>query len=327
MERTIVFRVAAIVLGVAFAAAGFAQDTRRPNDVVVAVDVSGSMRSQGVFADVQAYLENDLVRPLLKPGDRFTLIVFGERARAYPTRVIASDADVAAAVDDIRGLQAGEDFTDLGSALEVLDGAMASRSEGDYRPVAVFITDGKNAPPPASPYSGRDLSVDDRFTESGRRIAKKGWLLYVVGLGARNDADVVAAAVEGSKAVGGSSSAAASDGTVGAASGVSGGEDAGGSGGSSGGTGEGGTAEALSAAPLVEYLEETAQVAEERAETAAAEAEAATDERPASSLPLVLAAAGGAVVLIGLLVFIVAVKRRADRKDEPKKPSAKIPLA
>lgn len=317
MERTTVFRAtAAIVFGVAFAVSGFAQDTQKPNDVVVAVDVSGSMSSKGVFSEVKAYLENELVRPLLKPGDRFTLIVFGSLARALPTRTIASDADLSAVVADIQSLSADEDFTDLGSALETLDGVLASRSQGDYRPVAIFITDGKNAPPPTSPFSGKDLSVDDRFTESGRRIAKKGWLLYVVGLGERNDADVVAAAVEGSVAVGGASSAATSGE----------GGDAGQSGGASGGTGAGagGAAEALSAAPLVAYLEETAQVTEKRAEAAAAEASSA--ERKASALPLGLAAAGGAVILIGLVVLIIVVKRRADRKEEPKKPAAKIPL-
>ncbi len=323
MESTSLRRVfAAAVFGLLAAAAGFAQDTqapasatRKPNDVVVAVDVSGSMSSKSVFTDVKTYLEGELVRPLLKPGDRFTLIVFGERARALPTRTIASEADIEAAVADIKGLQAGEDFTDLGSALEVLDGAMASRAEGDFRPVAVFITDGKNAPPPTSPYSGKDLSVDDRFTESGRRIAKKGWFLYVVGLGERNDADVVAAAVEGSKAVGGSSSAGGTSGQAGGAGGATG---AGGS--------AGGTAEALSAAPLVEYLEETAKVTEERAE-AAEEAEAAKIAEKAGTLPIILGVAGGVILLAGLVVLIIVVKRRADRKDEPKKPAAKIPLA
>jgi hypothetical protein len=312
MERNIVLRaVAVIALGIAFVAAASAQDQQvpaatgpKPNDVVVAVDVSGSMSEKGVFKDVKAYLERDLVRPLLKVGDRFTLIVFGSSARAFPTRTIASEADIDAVVASIGELEANQDFTDLGSALETLDGAMASHAEGDFRPVAVFITDGKNAPPPASPFSGKDLSVDDRFTESGRRIAKKGWFLYVVGLGAKNDAEVVAAAVEGSTAVGASSSVEDSGGS---STGIGNGARSGGS----------AAAQALSAAPLVAYLEETAEATEERA-VAAETAKADALKASRGSLPVLLAAAGGAVILAAFIFLIVAVKRRAEKKDDKK---------
>lgn len=304
MVRTTIFRaIAAILFGVSLVSAGFAQDTQtqaapgpKPNDVVVAVDVSGSMSEKGVFKDVKAYLERDLVRPLLKVGDRFTLIVFGKGARALPTKTIESAADIDAVVASIKDLKAGEDFTDLGSALEALDGAMASRSDGTYRPVAVFITDGKNAPPPTSPFSGKDLSVDDRFTQSGRRIAQKGWFLYVVGLGDKNDAEVVAGAVAGSTAIGGSSPT----------------EDAGGASGKAGNP-----SEALSAAPLIAYLDETEKEAEKRAEATAA-AKAAAEKPEAGTLPVILAAAGGVVILGAFVFLILLVKRRAEKKDDSK---------
>jgi len=46
--------------------------------------------------------------------------------------------------------------------------------DGAFKPLALFITDGKNAPPPSSPYAGTDLSVDARFKDIGRKISKKG---------------------------------------------------------------------------------------------------------------------------------------------------------
>jgi len=222
----------ALVLGFASALVAGAQPVAsKSNDLVVAVDVSGSMAESGAFGEVKKYLETEVLRPLLKPGDRFTLIPFGTAARAQATRTIAGAGDVDAAVVTIRNLQASDGFTDLGNAVEVLEAAMQSHSDGAFRPVAVFLTDGKNAPPPESPFSGKDLSVDERFAGAGQRIAKKGWFLYVIGLGEQTDAATVAKVVEGSALVE--------------------------------------SIKALEAKPLEVYLETTAAIAEERANVAA----------------------------------------------------------
>jgi len=236
----------AFILGLASVLVVGAQETvRRPNDLVVAVDVSGSMAQSGTFGEVKKYLESELLRPLLKPGDCFTLIPFGTSARVQPTRTIVSAGDVDAAVAAVRNLQASDGHTDLGAAVEALEAAMKSRSDGAFRPVAVFLTDGKNAPPPESPFSGKDLSVDERFAGAGQRIAKKGWFLYVIGLGDQTDAATVAAVVEGSALVE--------------------------------------STQALDAKPLETYLETTATTTEERANVAAASNGASSGGAGASS--------------------------------------------
>jgi hypothetical protein len=217
----------------------------RPNDLVVAVDVSGSMARSGAFKDVKAYLENEVLRPLLKPGDRFTLMLFGTAARVQASRTITGAGDVDAIVAAIKNLVASDGYTDLGMAVEVLEAAMQSHADGAFRPVAVFLTDGKNAPPPESPFSGKDLSIDERFSGAGQRIAKKGWFLYVIGLGEESDAATLAAAVEGSALVESS--------------------------------------EALAAKPLEVYLKATAAAAEERADGAAGSSSTASAEAGGSA--------------------------------------------
>ena len=170
-----------------------------PSDVFVVWDVSGSMRSGGVARDVKSYIRKEVIDSILKPGDRFSLIVFGSDARQLLSRTIETEADKAAIAKEIETVKTDDAYTDLGIALEKLDAALSSSKDGSRRPLAVFITDGKNAPPPSSPYSGKDLSVDVRFKDIGRRIAMKGWNLYVIGVGDKTDAPAVAAAVEGSK--------------------------------------------------------------------------------------------------------------------------------
>jgi hypothetical protein len=260
--------------------------------LVVAVDVSGSMAESGDFEEVKDYLETEVLRPLLKPGDRFTLIPFGTAARAQATRTIAGAGDVDAAVKAIRNLQAADGFTDLGTAVEALESAMQSRSDGAYRPVAVFLTDGKNAPPPESPFSGKDLSVDERFAGAGQRIAKKGWFLYVIGLGEKTDAATVAKVVEGSALVE--------------------------------------STKALETKPLETYLETTAAVAEERANVAAgaaggtgsgtgdasAAAGAGADRNQAGGFPFGILA-GGILGAAALAAIAVALGRRKKKAESP----------
>jgi hypothetical protein len=287
-----------LIMGLASAlVAGAQASATQPNDLVVAVDVSGSMSKSGDFEEVKDYLETEVLRPLLKPGDRFTLIPFGTTARVQPTRTIASAGDVDAAVAAIRNLKASDGHTDLGTAVEALESAMQARSDGAFRPVAVFLTDGKNAPPPESPFSGKDLSVDERFAGAGQRIAKKGWFLYVIGLGEQTDAATVAAVVEGSVLVE--------------------------------------SKEALEAESLETYLETTATATEERASVAAASGSAApgadgtTADGKGGGSPAGVGGAGspqaggfpfalvvGAILGAALIVVIAVVLGRRKKKEE-----------
>ncbi len=170
----------------------------RPDDITVILDVSGSMREEAKFSSVQDYLDREVLIPLVGAGDRFTMITFGDSAAEVFSESIASDADRDRLVERIRTLSADNDFTDIGTALEKLGEVLDARKPGDARPVILFITDGKHAPPPGSPYRDKVLSLDERFRDVGRRIAMQGWLLYVIGLGDGTDAAAVAAAVEGS---------------------------------------------------------------------------------------------------------------------------------
>ncbi|MDR2021219.1 MAG: VWA domain-containing protein [Treponema sp.] len=167
-------------------------------DIWVILDVSGSMNEERKFVNVQDYLEEEVIGGLLQTGDSFTLIAFGNSAADRFSRTIDSDAAKAALRDDLRKLEADDDYTDIGIAMEKLAELLERRREPGARQLILFITDGKNTPPPQSPYAGKDLSLDERFRSIGEKISKGGWFLYVIGIGSGTDAEKIARAVEGS---------------------------------------------------------------------------------------------------------------------------------
>ena len=167
-------------------------------DVFIVLDVSGSMNVENRFNNVRDYLEKDVVGSILTTGDSLTLVEFGDRPREVLSRTLASETDKKFLVDSIRGLKADDNFTDIGTAMEMLFDVLSKKSDSAARQLVMFITDGKNTPPRSSPYFGKDLAVDERFRDIGQKISKGGWFLYVIGIGGETDAKKIAAVVDSS---------------------------------------------------------------------------------------------------------------------------------
>jgi Mg-chelatase subunit ChlD len=166
-------------------------------DVYIILDVSGSMNENRKFANVKDYLEKEVVRKQLKPGDSFTLITFGDKAAEVQSLIVQGEQELNRASAGLKALRANSDFTDIGMAMEKLHDVLSGRKSASNRQLIMFITDGRHAPPPGSPYRGKNLAIDERFKDIGRKLAMNGWFLYVVGIG-DTDARNIAAAVEGS---------------------------------------------------------------------------------------------------------------------------------
>lgn len=165
-------------------------------NVVLVLDVSGSMNEGKKFQAVQSYVARDLFPNLLQPNDQFTLILFGNYPRVAFTERITDENSRRDLLERMGKLKAEDDYTDIGMTLEYLfDQLSRLKGEGDVK--VIFITDGKNTPPRKSPYYGKDLSVDARFREIGKKISQEGWFIYVIGIGKETDAKHIATAVEG----------------------------------------------------------------------------------------------------------------------------------
>jgi hypothetical protein len=184
------------------ALSGFSQtqaDRDAPKrDVFVILDVSGSMTQQSRFTNVQDYLDREVVNGLLKNGDNFTLVTFGDSANEQFTRAINSDSDKSVLMADLRKIQPDNNYTDIGMAMEKLAEILEKREETGVRRVILFITDGLNTPPASSKYSGVNLALDEQFKALGEKISRGSWFLYVIGIGGLTDAQNIADAIPGS---------------------------------------------------------------------------------------------------------------------------------
>jgi Mg-chelatase subunit ChlD len=198
MKRTRVFPIFLITF--IFLAAGLpaqTQDTSESGkrDVFVILDVSGSMNIENRFNNVKDYLEKEVIGKILKTGDSLTLVEFGDRPREVLSVTLGAGTDKRPLIDAVRGLKADDNFTDIGTAMEMLFDVLSKKSDAAARQLVLFITDGKNTPPRTSPYYGKDLAVDERFRDIGQKISKGGWFLYVIGIGGETDAKKIADAV------------------------------------------------------------------------------------------------------------------------------------
>lgn len=195
--KTSVFAVLMLVLWLQSPAVE-GTEAAKAKDIAIVLDVSGSMEENWIIDDVRTWLLKELVQKRLATGDRFTLIAFGSSVREVFSMDVQHQRDIKEIAKKIAALRTKDHFTDIGAGLEGLDRHMAATQSGDRSSLAVFITDGKNAPPDYSSWYGKDLSIDEHFKDIGQRIAQKGWLLFVIGLLDDTDAKVVAQALPGS---------------------------------------------------------------------------------------------------------------------------------
>jgi hypothetical protein len=187
------------VAGSSLSAQSQADRDAKRREVVVILDVSGSMDNDNKFNNVIDYLNREIVDGLLKNGDDFTLVLFGTGAREQFTRTVNSDSDRTQLKEDLRRLETSDNYTDIGMAMEKCAEIIERPEKADTRRVILFITDGLNAPRQDSKYYGVDISTDERFKSLGDRISKGSWFLYVIGIGGQTAAGDVAGLIPGSE--------------------------------------------------------------------------------------------------------------------------------
>jgi len=202
MKKRILFAglVALFLAGASlFAQTAATGETSQKRNVFVILDVSGSMNQQDKFPNVQEYLETEVIGGLLRTGDDFTLVTFGEEVKEQFTRTIRSDSDKESLKRELGSISHNENYTEIGLAMEKLAEILERQKQTGTRQVVLFITDGINIPAPGSKYRGVDLSVDEGFKSLGEKISRGSWFLYVIGIGDETAAGDVANLIPGSE--------------------------------------------------------------------------------------------------------------------------------
>lgn len=144
---------------------------RRPLDVTLAIDTSGSMRGTPI-----ARVREGLLRMLdaLHSGDRVSLVTFDDQARVLADAQDVSEPELQSAINALRADGATNLYDGLRTAYDLAD---AQRDEAREARV-VLLSDGE---------ATTGIQTDSRIVELARSYAKRGIALTTIGLGVQFD--------------------------------------------------------------------------------------------------------------------------------------------
>ncbi|MCL2295023.1 MAG: VWA domain-containing protein [Spirochaetes bacterium] len=171
----------------------YANDRTDNIDVFILLDKSLSMQEDNKIHYVREYVNNFILDRIIIPGDRLYIINFFGQTEVFVNTIIRDENHIEEIKQDVLRIRADGRFTDIGNALNTLV-AISARYEGNNRlKYMLLMTDGRQEAPPGSPYQwelGRPFN--HRFLENTRVIEKKGWKIFVLGLGRDTDARLLA---------------------------------------------------------------------------------------------------------------------------------------
>ena len=150
-------------------------------DLVLAVDISGSMGEDDFSADGQRVSRLEVVKRVAsefierRAGDRLGLVLFGERA--YLQTPLTFDRETVAAMLDEASVGLAGRRTAIGDAIGL--GLKRMRQAQQSQRVMVLLTDGANTAGEVSPQRAAELASRD------------GLRIYTIGIGSRQRVDTL----------------------------------------------------------------------------------------------------------------------------------------
>lgn len=189
IQKTIVFLLltCSVILPIA-------ADARQGNlDIFVLIDRSLSMEQE--FSEVQEYVQSSIIENLLHEGDYLNLIAFYGEPQNVASGIIGRDF----ALSDIQGmlysLEPDRHYTDIGSALDLLEGNLAHFSRGGIQDYVIMLTDGYHEGPPGSPYPGKTYELQHPLLTPVKEISTGDWKIVVLGFTVKEEARRLASEV------------------------------------------------------------------------------------------------------------------------------------
>ena len=199
------FRILGIGLTVMVSAIGMVVPAMANDDFMIVLDQSGSMREK-VPGDPKGGYEpdplkarkskgaidalNNIGNDLLKEGDYFALITFGDKSDVVLSQQLNYPHEREVFKRKIETLQFKDQKTDILAGIKKASDLLVAMNTPQRRKILVMITDGMNEPPADSPYLTPEAQ-EKAFQELRDTIQKNNWDIALVGLGeATNIADI-----------------------------------------------------------------------------------------------------------------------------------------
>lgn len=117
----------------------FAETSSLSIDFVIFIDTSLSMVD--AIEEAKQFVAGEIVGRLTEPGDWLALYKFYGKSELLWQGYINSEAEVAPLVRKLNSVKADGRFTDIGSALDVMEGVLKDRALPDRPKYILLITD------------------------------------------------------------------------------------------------------------------------------------------------------------------------------------------
>ncbi|MGC9312210.1 MAG: vWA domain-containing protein [Sediminispirochaetaceae bacterium] len=166
-------------------------DSREGNlDVFLLLDRSLSMEQE--FQSLQKYVENNVFDTVLQSGDSLNMIAFYGETQPIVSGVFGHDVELSELNSLLYSLQADRHYTDIGSALDLLEKSVATNSRAGYPSYVLLLTDGIHEGPPGSPYPGKTDTFSHPLLELQKQSQFEGWNICLLAITVEDKADELA---------------------------------------------------------------------------------------------------------------------------------------
>ncbi len=165
------------------AASAFAQsDTRGISvDFILLVDKSKSM--DVAMPAVKRFLAGDVIGPLVAPGDRVRVLAFYGKTETLWSGSVEREEDKSSLVRSLNAIKPDGRFTDIGQALDAVDGIIAELNAPERPKYILLVTDERQEAPEGTKYYAPDYKLDHPYLTYVKREDKGAFRVITVGYG------------------------------------------------------------------------------------------------------------------------------------------------
>lgn len=150
-------------------------------DFVLLVDTSLSMAD--AIDDAKRYAAGEVIGRLVEPGDWVSVLEFYGRSETVWQGDVRGEEDVAAIVRSLNSLVADGRFTDIGGVLDEMDTLILARGQPDRPKYILLITDERQEAPEGTRYYAPDYVVRHPLLEYVKRVDLGAFRVITIGYG------------------------------------------------------------------------------------------------------------------------------------------------
>ena len=153
----------------------YAGERTIPVDIILMIDKSLSMEEPGKFDSLRMWVLDELVGQMLINGDWISIYQFYEMPEHLLSLDIKNQNDIQKIIKTVSAIKPDGKFTDIGTALDKINGAVKSRGANGRYKILLVITDLEQDAPWQSKSAGKQARFKSPYLAESRIIKHDNW--------------------------------------------------------------------------------------------------------------------------------------------------------